>query len=137
MWMLLARFQTTAVFPRPNPRRSFPEGPWALTCVSCAYSTPGPLGSHGWEAVIGRQTASHWGHHDGLQTDLWRCIEGCVHEVTGLKPARWAVTEQLSKQFSRDFSFVGFLIFIVKLSHVDYVFSSFLQGVSDTRDENC
>lgn len=43
-----------------------------------------------------------------------------------------------SKQFSHGLSFVGFLIYIVKLSNVDwFLFFGFffLQDVNDTRDE--
>lgn len=62
--------------------------------------------------------------------------KGCVYEVTDRKPRWWAVMEQLSKQFQRDFSCVIFLILIVKLSNVDYFFIFyFSQRVNDTRDE--
>lgn len=83
--------------------------------------------------MSGRQAASHWGHHDGLETDLRQCIVGCIHEVTGLKPPRLAVMELLAKQFSQD-SFCGFLIPFAKLLLLITVFY-FLQGVNDTRDE--
>lgn len=73
-------------------------------------------------------------HHTGVTTmDLKLTFggasKGCVHEVTGRKPRWWAVTEQLSKQFQRDFPCVVFLILIVKLSNVDYFFILFFSKV--------
>lgn len=60
----------------------------------------------------------------------------CVHEVTGLKPMRWAVMEQLAKQFLRVSSSAGFLTLFVRLLMPVIVFC-FLQGVNETRVERC
>lgn len=41
---------------------------------------------------------------------LGSASEGCVHEVTSLKPARWAVMERLPDQFQHVLFFVIFLL---------------------------
>lgn len=59
-------------------------------------------------------------HHTGVTTTdsklaFGSASEGCVHEVTGLKPARWAVTERLAKQFPHAPSSAGFLTLFARL----------------------
>ena len=54
-------------------------------------------------------------HHTGVTTmdsklAFGSASEGCVHEVTGLKPTRWAVMEQLAKQFPHVSSLQVFLL---------------------------
>lgn len=60
-----------------------------------------------------------------LKLTLGGASKGCVHEVTGRKPRWWAVMEEPSKQFQRDFSCAVFLILVVKLSDVDHFFNFF------------
>lgn len=84
-----------------------PPGPWELVS----------------RRVAGRKeaAASHWGHHDGLRLTFGRASQGCVHEVTSLKPEWWAVTEELPDLLSRPFP-VDCLSLTFKLSRVNSVF---------------
>ncbi|KAF6119612.1 hypothetical protein HJG60_010081 [Phyllostomus discolor] len=107
------------------------------TRVSCANITRGPPldlpGRRRW--MEGKQ------RHTGVTaTDsklaFGSASEGCVHEVTGLKPARvvgrdGATGEAVSACPS---SSAGFLTPFVRLLRPDLVFC-FLQGVNDPRDE--
>lgn len=138
VWMLLPRLQTTDLFPCLRPRQSFQEGSWALSTCSrcCAYHplTPWILWVGGGEWKAGSVTLG-WCHHNGLKLILGSAPEGCVHEVTSLKPKWWAVTEHLSNQFSVIFlSSVGFLSFILGCLTL-IIFFCFLHGVNNTRDE--
>lgn len=65
-------------------------------------------------------------HHTGVTTmdsklTFGRASEGCVHEVAGLKPPRWAVTERLAKQFPHASSSAGFLT-LCRPSNAGYCF---------------
>lgn len=91
---------TPLMFPCPNPRRSFQEASWALasawSVLTPARASLDLMGRRWW--MQGRQ------HHTGVTvtTLTWH---SAVHrrdasmKSLASKPMRWAVMEQLSKQF--------------------------------------
>lgn len=133
--MLLPRLQTTDVFLAQVQGEVLRKALGFGTCVSRAYTPRGPLGSHGWEVIRGRQAALHWGYRDGLKTGSWQSIRAMrpwSHQPQAPRGGWW---------WNRQSSFLlAFPLWVFLRSPSSFLmlilFSLFLLGVSGTRDDS-